>query len=205
MYNYYPCWKIDQLEEEDALFYFGKRPVFKGIGSTDCQSNLFKTIQVSSMALKPRLANSPTVDFEGWCIAEIVDVTFLEDGESEYSGEQFLFDFFATGIQRPINLKVWTGVKINPDRYQVNGSKTKEYNKLTRVCLALGLVSETELKAIKAKSDLDALAIGEKLEALKGQQVRFKLLKTAKGKGLSQIDLDSLQLLIAETSEKSKG
>lgn len=147
------------------------------------------------LALKPRLANSPTTDSDGYCIAELTDITFLEDGESEYSGEQFLFDFIAPGIQRPINLKIWTGVKINRDRYQVNGGKTKEYNKLTRLCLALGLITESDLNAIKDETDLDKLEIGEKLESLKGQQVKFKLLKTAKSKGLSQIDLDSLQLV----------
>lgn len=154
------------------------------------------------MALNPRLANSPVVGTDGYCIAEIADIRFLEDGESEYDGEQFLFDFITPGVQRPINLKVWTGVKINPDRYQVNNSKSKEYNKLTRLCLALDLISETDLKAIKTEADLEHLAIGEKLEALRGQQVRFKLLRAAKGKGLSQIDLDTIQLVEIQTAEK---
>lgn len=157
------------------------------------------------MALKPRLANSPIVDSNGYSTAELADITYLEEGESDYSGEQFLFDFIAPGVQRPINLKVWTGTKINPDRYQINGSKTKEYNKLTRLCLALGLVSESDLRGIKTEEELDKLGIGERLEGLKSQQVRFKLLKTAKNRGLSQIDLDSLQLVRTEVTEIAKG
>ena len=154
------------------------------------------------MALKPRLANTPVVNDSGYCIADVIDITFLEDGESEYAGEQYLFDFVTEGVQRPINLKVWTGTNLNPEQYQVNGSKTKDYNKLTRVCLAMDLISETELKAIKSECDLDKLNLGEKIEALKGQKVRFKLLKAAKGKGLSQIDLNTLELV--QTVEKSK-
>lgn len=189
------------MSDSDARTYFGKRPKFKGIGSTRGQLPLF-TMEISTMTLKPRLANSPVVDSNGYCTAEIADITFLEDGESEYSGEQFLFDFITPGVQRPINLKVWTGIKINPDRYQINGSKTKEFNKLTRVCLAMGLVSEADLKAVTTEADLNKLAIGEKLEGLRGQQVRFKLLRTAKGKGLSQIDLDTIQLVEIQTAEK---
>lgn len=184
---------------------FGKNPKFKGIPGTDNQQfDIFATLEDLKLALKPRLANSPTIDSDGYCTAELTDITFLEDGESEYSGEQFLFDFIVPGIQRPINLKIWTGVKINRDRYQVNGSKTKEYNKLTRLCLALGLITESDLNAIKDETDLDKLEIGDKLEGLKGQQVKFKLLKTAKSKGLSQIDLDSLQLVKIQTTEKTK-
>lgn len=197
MSDFCPCWLLDLLTDSDAQPYFGRRSRFKGIGQTDLQVSLF-TMENLQMALKPRLANSPATDSSGYCTAEIADITFLEEGESEYSGEQFLFDFIAPGTQRPINLKVWTGVKINPDRYQVNGGKTKEYNKLTRVCLALDLISESILKTVQTEADLDKLAIGEKLENLKGRQIRFKLQKTAKSKGLSQIDLDTLQLLKSE-------
>lgn len=204
MAEYFPCSYLDLLADSEASEYFGQYPKVKPVANKCSQISFLETMEILTMALKPRLANCPVTDSEGYCTAEIADITYLEDGESEYSGEQFLFDFITPGIQRPINLKVWTGVKINPERYQINGSKTKELNKLTRVCLAVGLVTETDLKTIANEADLDKLAIGEKLEALKGQQVRFKLLKAAKGKGLSQIDLDTLQLVKLAAAETVK-
>lgn len=194
MSDFLPCWKLDLLDIREAVLYINtaNNPLCK----TSRKDLIAQSMETRKMALKPRLANSPVVDANGYCTAELADITFLEDGESEYAGEQFLFDFIAEGTQRQINLKLWSGIKINPDRYQVNGGKTKEFNKLTRVCLGLGLITESDLKTIKTEDDLDKLQIGEKLENLKGQKVRFKLLKTAKSKGgLSQIDLDTLQLV----------
>lgn len=147
------------------------------------------------MSLKPRLSNSPIVDSDGYTTGIVAEIIFLEDGESEYSGEQYEFNIAIRGTQKDINLKIWTGVKINPEQYSTG--KSKEFNKLTRLCITLGLVSVTELKAIKTEADLDKLGLGEKLESLKGRSLRFKLVKNPKGKGLSQIDLDSLELIEA--------
>ncbi len=150
------------------------------------------------MALKPRMANTPITDSEGWIEAELSDVTYLEADESEYEREQYLFDFLAQGSQRPINFKIWTGTSLNADRYQNgNGSKTAELNKLTRLCISLGLSNEKQLKEAQSKGqevDID-------LEALKGSKVRFKLQKSAKNRGLSQIDIDTVKLV--KVSEKA--
>ncbi|WP_013335129.1 hypothetical protein [Gloeothece verrucosa] len=139
------------------------------------------------MALKPKMANSVKVDDHGYALATLTDITFLDSDESEYEREQFLFDFLAEGTKKPINLKLWTGTIINAERYE-NG-KNKDYSKLTRLCLQLGLINEPDLKqAYRDGKDIDL-----DLDSLKGLKVRFKLLKQAKTRNLSQIDLNTLE------------
>lgn len=139
------------------------------------------------MALKPRMANSVKLDDSGYATATLADITFLDAEETEYEQEQFLFDFLAEGTKKPINLKIWTRTNINGEKYE-NGS-TKDYSKLTRLCLQLGLFSESELsQAYQQGTEIDA-----DLDKLKGQKVRFKLLKRAKSRNLSQIDINTLE------------
>lgn len=145
------------------------------------------------MASKFRLANSPVVDDNGFANGTIESITFLEEGESDYSGEQFEFTINTKGTQKDISLKIWTGVKINSDTYS-NG-KSKEFNKLTRLCIALGLIKIADLKAIKNEADLEKLNLDDKFESLKGQNLQFKLTKNPKSKGLSQIDLETIKLV----------
>ena len=145
------------------------------------------------MASKFRLANTPVVDENGYATGVIADITFLEAGESDYSGEQFEFTITTPGTQKDISLKIWTGVKINTDTFS-NG-KSKEFNKLTRLCITFGLVNIADLKAIKTEADLIKLNLDEKFDSLKGQKLRFKLTKNPKSKGLSQIDLDTMEIV----------
>ena len=141
------------------------------------------------MALKPRMANSVKTDDKGRATATLSDITYLEAEESEYEQEQFLFDFLAEGTKKPINLKIWTRTNINGEMYD-NGT-SKDYNKLTRLCLQLKLFSESELaQAYKEGKEVDV-----DLDLLKGQKVRFQLLKQARNRNLSQIDLNTLEPL----------
>lgn len=142
------------------------------------------------MALKPRMANSVKTDEFGYATATLADITFLDADETEYEQQQFLFDFLAEGTKKPVNLKIWTRTSINAQKYE-NGS-TNDYSKLTRLCLQLGLFSELELsEAYSQGNELDA-----DLDQLKGQKVRFKLLKPARNRNLSQIDLNSLEPIV---------
>lgn len=141
------------------------------------------------MALKPKMANSVKLDETGYAIATLADISYLEAEESEYDQEQFLFDFLAEGTKKPINLKIWTRTKINGEKYE-NGT-SKDYNKLTRLCLQLKLFSESELvQAYKEGKDVNI-----DLDLLKNTKVRFKLLKPAKNRNLTQIDLNTLEPL----------
>ncbi len=138
------------------------------------------------MSLKPRMANCVKVD-NGWSTGTLADITYLDTDESEYQQEQFLFDFLAEGTKKPINLKIWTRTNINAEKYQ-NGSK-KDYSKLTRLCLQLKLFTESELLTAYQKGE----ELDFDLDILKGQKVRFKLLKQAKNRNLSQIDINTLE------------
>jgi hypothetical protein len=139
------------------------------------------------MALKPRMANSVKLDDAGYATATLADITFLDADESEYEQEQFLFDFLAEGTKKPINLKIWTRTSVNGEKYE-NGA-SKDYSKLTRLCLQLGLFTESQLlQSYKQGKEIDL-----DLDSLKGQKVRFKLLKQAKNRNLIQIDLHTLE------------
>jgi hypothetical protein len=143
------------------------------------------------MAIKPRVANAPVTDDLGYCTAELADITetTYEDPKNGSETEQLLFDFIADGKVKPINLKVWTGLTVSPEKQDFSKSKTGQYSKLTKIILALGLLTESELDDSEAVEGL-----GEKLEAIKGSKVKFKLTKSD-GKRLSQVDLDTLQLV----------
>jgi hypothetical protein len=143
------------------------------------------------MAIKPRVANAPLTDELGFCTGELADITetVFEDPKSGSETDQLLFDFVTPGKSKPIVLKIWTGLTVSPEKQDFSKSKTGEYSKLTKIVLALNLLEETELNDPEVVE-----ALGEKLEGIKGQKVKFKLTKP-NGKRLSTIDLDSLQLI----------
>ena len=139
------------------------------------------------MALRAKIANSLKSDDSGYVSGVLADITLLDESESDFEKEQFVFDFICDGVLKPINLKVWTGTKLNPEKY--NDGKNTDYNKLTKICIQLGLVTEKSLvESLKNGEDPDI-----ELEVLKGLQVKFKTTKSIKSKGLSQIDLSTLQ------------
>ena len=141
------------------------------------------------MALNPKMANMPKLDKDGYCMGELATITALDASDSDYGKEQFLFDFIATGTMKPINLKIWTGVTLSGERF--TQGKIDDYNRLTRLIIQLGAVNETDLTtAYQAGKELPL-----DLDALVGTKVKFKTVKTAKSKGLSQIDLSTLEVL----------
>lgn len=149
------------------------------------------------MALKAKVANSLKVDENGFVNAELADITLLDASESDFDKEQFLFDFIAEGALKPVNLKLWSGTTLNPEKF--NDGKVTDYNKLTKICIQLGLVSENDLlEALKAGIEPDI-----NLDTLIGLKVKFKITKSMKSKGLSQIDLNTLQPVKAAKSETS--
>lgn len=152
------------------------------------------------MALKVKSANRPIYDAEGFIVASLESVLMLDAEDSEFDSEQFLFNFVAEGLRKSINFKLWTGTKINPDKYSTEDSKDKKYNKLTQLCLNLNVLNTSDLEALAEGKELDI-----DLEKLEGMQVKFKLNK-AKGFNLGNIDLFSIQPLEAAkpTSKQAK-
>lgn len=149
------------------------------------------------MPLQVRMANAIKIDDQGWASATIEDITYLSAEENEY-GPQYRFDFFADGTKRTINLKIWSGTSISAQKYE-NGPN-EDYSKLTRICLQLGLFTESQLKKFHEQGqepDCD-------LEDLIGKKVRFKLLKKVKTGKLSQIDINTLKLVKESAQSSSK-
>lgn len=141
------------------------------------------------MGLQVKTANQIKVDDKGYATGTIADITFIDAEDNEFEQEQFQFDFLVEGTIKPATMKVWTRTKINGQKF-VNGS-TKEYSKLTVLCLQLGLCTEKELiDGYEQGKNLDI-----DLDKLRGKAVKFKLLKPAKMRNLSQIDIKSLELV----------
>ncbi len=139
------------------------------------------------MSLKPKMANTLKLDENGYAIGKILDIRFIDADESDYEREQYEFLFECEGTKKPINLRYWTGTLINGDNY----SNNNDYNKLTRLLIQLELISESQIK--QAYKEGEELMID--IEGLIGVAVRFKPAKSAKIKGLSQIDPMSLELV----------
>jgi hypothetical protein len=137
------------------------------------------------MALKPRFANLPKIDENGFVNAEIVEIVYCDAEESEYEKEQLLFNFIADGVRKSINFKLWTGTVISPEKYDTG--KTTDYNKLTKLLLNLKVLDLATLKkTFDSGKDCDI-----DIESLVGIKVQFKLKKAKQG--LSTIDLDTIK------------
>jgi len=144
------------------------------------------------MAIKTKLANKPLQNEDGTITATLVAIETIDASESEFDQEQLKFTFEVPGKIRPINMSFWTGTMINPDKYVSASGSKPEYNKLTKVLLALEVFTEAELKDITEELNDE---LGEKLESLVGTQVSYTLTKSSKLKTLPQIDLSSLKPL----------
>jgi len=143
------------------------------------------------MAIKPKMANSPVIDDLGYAhgqLADITETTYIDPKTGDES-DQFQFDFIVEGKIKPINMKIWTGTKVSPDKQDYTNPKKPNHSKLTRLCISLGLIEKDSL------DDPDSIEIlGDSLVECKGKQVKFKLLKSD-SKGLSTIDLDTIRLV----------
>jgi len=141
------------------------------------------------MSLKTKLANKPILDKDGFAQGILDRITFIDASDTEFDREQFQFSFKVKGTRKETTINLWTGTIISGQKYD-NGFGA-EYSKLSKIVLKLGLINENDL--------IDAYETGSDpeldLETLIGVKVKFKLAKTTKRGGLSQIDLSSIELL----------
>jgi hypothetical protein len=144
-------------------------------------------METMTMALKAKMANKLKTDDNGYILGTITDIQFIDADESDYEREQFCFLIESEGTKKPIILKHWTGTIINGDNQSNNG----DYNKLTRLLLQLGVIDEVSLK--RAYKNGEEMMVD--IEELKGLAVRFKTAKSAKLRGLSQLDPLTLELV----------
>lgn len=122
-----------------------------------------------------RAANKPVTDDEGFVTAKVTRVVFGEGTTKGKDGEVEVYDRLEislemSGTVSPIKTTVFTGTVLN-DATPGKGGKS-QYNRLTRLSLALGLVKESDLKDIKPAT---MQACEDGLQALEGQLVSFKM------------------------------
>jgi len=143
------------------------------------------------MSLKTKLANKPIVDKDGFASGVLKNITFIDASDTEFDREQFQFSFKVEGTRKATTINLWTGTTISGEKYD-NGTSI-DYSKLSKIVLKLGLITEKEL--IEAYQTGDDPEVD--LESSIGANVKFKLAKSVKKRGLSQIDLDTLTLVKA--------
>ena len=128
------------------------------------------------MPLKAKIANKAVIDNDGYVYGVIVGIEEVEGSEEKQGrktirwAEQFRFDIESKGTSKTITYQIWTGRNINSEKFE------NDYNKLTRICLQLGLLKESDLKGDKEPS-VD-------LEKAIGKKVKFKLEDSIKRPGL---------------------
>jgi hypothetical protein len=142
------------------------------------------------MALKPRLANTPQLDSEGYATGSIKSVSLLDSSSSDYDKEQFVFIFEIAGKLKSIQTRVWTGITVGCEKSDYSDPKHPKYPKLTRLLLATGLLQEDSLASLTSE-DLKSIDI----ESLAGKSIRCKMVSSVKNKGLSVPDIDTIELV----------
>lgn len=144
------------------------------------------------MSLKAKVANKFLTDSDGYAIGVVARVVEIPEhtkkvGKKEVNyAAQFEFLIQVESSQKLITLKVWTGQTLNNEQFKVNG--ITDYNKFTRLCLQLGLVTEADLL-----TKLNSLQVD--VEAVEGTQIKFKLEKSRTKEGLHVIDIRSIELV----------
>ena len=133
------------------------------------------------MGLKPKMSNILNLDEKGFVSAELADIVEIDAQDNKYGQEQYQFIFNCQAKVNPIQISIWTSTKLS-------AGESNDYNKLTKLLLAIGVVDEGQLPDL---SDDDLESIGERLENLIGKGFKFKLSRTSER---SRIKIDSVRL-----------
>lgn len=136
---------------------------------------------------RTRTADSLVKDAQGFVTATIFSI---EDTHSSYSGDQFKWTFTVTTAKGKTSTKpYWTGVSFNPNKTYID-PETGElgYNKLTTICLNLGVITEEQLlNKEELEMDLD--------ELLLEKTVKFKTKPSQRRASLEEIDISSIRVM----------
>lgn len=136
---------------------------------------------------RTRTADSIVKDDQGYVTATIFSI---EDVPSKYSGDQFKWVFVTPTVKgKTATMSEWTGLNFNPNKTYTDPETGEiSYNKLTTICLNLGVITEEQLlKGEELEIDLD--------ELLLEKTVTYKTKPSQKRAGLEEIDISSIRLV----------
>lgn len=136
---------------------------------------------------RTRTADSIVKDAQGFVTGTIFSI---EDTQSTYSGDQFKWVFTVNTTKGKITtMACWTGVSFNPTKTYTDPTTGElSYNKLTTMCLNLGLLTEEQLlNEEELEMDLDHLLLEK--------TVTFKTKPSQRRVSLEEIDISSIRLV----------
>jgi hypothetical protein len=158
------------------------------------QPKIQKIKEVPKMPLRAKVANKSVTDSKGFVTGVIQSILDIEDREEKQGRKivryaaQFEFHVKSEGSNKPIIYKFWVGQNLNSQMFKNDENDSEDYNRLTRLCLNLGLLKESDLKSMSDDKLPD-------LELLEGSKIRFKLIPSKKNSSLQTIDIASIELV----------
>lgn len=140
-----------------------------------------------------RAANRPLLDENEYATATVVRAEFdkgvhtvklSRDDIDTREYERFGLDLEVDGTAGVIKMQVFAGVNLNGPIDTVGRGKSAKavYNRLTSICLGLGIVQPDELKGVIGPDLIER--VQDDLLKLKGSRIKFKLGRV-EGKSLS--------------------
>ena len=148
-----------------------------------------------------RLANRPLLDAEGFATGIVVRSEFGQGTQTVKASrddidvrtyERYELDLAVDGTAGVIPMSLYAGVNLNGDFEMQGRGKTAKrvYNRLTAICLGLGIVKAEELEGVADASLVDR--VQNDLLKLEGTKVKFQLGKV-EGRNLAVPVPDSLR------------
>lgn len=155
------------------------------------------------MAISISRVGKLIVDTEGYVIATLASIE-AQDTTDEKGRErtQLEYIFKVPTTKGTSDKYLWTGLNVNPEKtyFPVDAdgvvSSEGEYNKLTQLLLALGLLTDLQLHS---GEDIDI-----DIEGLIGKTVKFKVVPNKNKPGLSDIDLKTIRFVDEATTPAKK-
>lgn len=147
------------------------------------------------MALKAKVANKVQTNSNGLVegiitkVLEIDEHTEIEKGKEINYRAQFEFQIEAQGSQKPITYRIWTGQKIDNEKYKKTSDAPFDYTDLPKLLIQLEVINESELIA-----DLEKFN-GFDVESVQGLKIQFELEDSRKNKNLKVPKLASIKPL----------
>ncbi|MBD2208116.1 hypothetical protein [Calothrix sp. FACHB-168] len=154
------------------------------------------------MGISISRAGKLIIDVDGYVSANLDSLQVVDSAdENGRERSQLEFIFKVPTTKGTSDKYLWTGLNVNSEKtyYPVDDdgviSTTPEYNKLTQLLIALGLLTEEKLNS-DDELDID-------IESLVGQEFQFKVKPNKLKPALSDIDIKSIRFKVAPQASKT--